>query len=305
VVAQPNGFLMAMVPKDGVSNHIYPYAIDPKTGVASVLGDGDYIMASLQNTQNSGTFNVAAKKVHFIGQSLTMSTDTFGRSGPQPNPTMNFFISIDATGDYTSNRLLTTGGLVYTVRADDSGKIWGMEQFTPTQDARIDVVEDTGLCDNFINTTAKKGYLVGHAAVNSAANLFYVSVKNDSGAISLLTADLKAGGLIDSADLSNPSWTRLTLCYDGTTRTLVSLERPASGDSQLVAVDPHTGRSTPIVSFAGRATQGDCRGGFFFASGTAGSDAWLSVVDIAAAKIVRTIAKLSVPAPTLLVFFPQ
>jgi len=297
-LGQPGGFLLSLVPKDGVSNHVYPYSIDPKTGVASVLGDGDYIQTSLQNTQNSGTYNAGLKKVQFIGQSLT--------ANGEPNPTMNFLFQIDNNGDYSSSRLLTLGGQLLTVRADDSGKVYGVEQNNPDQDARIDIVEESGLCDNIINTTAKKGYLVGHVAVNSAANQLFVSVKNDSGQISLLTADLKQAGLIQSVDQTNPGSTRVVLCYDSAPRTLLSLERPtATGDSLLLAIDPNSGHSNTIATLSGRATQGDCRGGFFFATGTKGTDAWLSVVDIAAGRIIKNVPKLSVPAPSLLVFFPQ
>jgi len=304
VSAQPNGFLMAMVPKDGVSNHIFPYSINPTTGAATVLGDGDYIMASLQNTQNGGTYNSALQKVQFIGQSLT------AEQNPTPNPTMNFLVSIDGNGDYTSSRMISYGGLVYTARAEDGGaaRVFGMEQNTATTDARIDIIEDTGVCNNYLNTTATAGYLVGYAAVNTAASLFYVAVKNNAGGTSLVTASTSGkGALVSTVALSNPTSTRVTLCWDSTTHTLVSLERASgSSDSQLLRLDPQTGHTTAIVTLPGKATQGDCRSGFFFASGTSSSgSAWLSVVDIAAGKIVRNTPKLSVPAPTLLVFFPQ
>jgi len=303
VGAQPNGFLVAMIPKDGISNHIFPYSLNPVTGAATVLGDGDYIMASLQNTQNGGTYNQALAKVQFIGQSLT------AEQGPTPNPTMNFLVAIDQAGDYTSSRMIAySGGQVNTARAQDgsSGRVFGMEQNSPTTDARLDIIEDSGLCTNFVNTSATGGYITGYAALNSAANMFYVGVKNGSG-YSLQTIDTHGtGARVNSVALTG-SPIRVMLCWDAGTHTLVSLERASStSDSQLNRLDPNTGHTSLIVTLPGKATQGDCRSGFFFASGTSSSgSAWLSVVDIAAGKIVRNTPKLSVPAPSLLVFYPQ
>jgi hypothetical protein len=63
-------------------------------------------MANVANTMNGGSYNAWEKKVQFVGQSLTFAGEGEGE-GPVPNPTMNFLVSVDITGDYTCKRYST------------------------------------------------------------------------------------------------------------------------------------------------------------------------------------------------------
>jgi len=290
----PSGFLMGMVPDKSASNHLWAYQINPTTGVATPVGD-DYVMASLANTPNGGTYNAALKQIQFIGQSLTASND--------PNPTMQFLVTIDAAGEWMSKRLISFGGQVLTARSDDNGVVWGMEQNQPGSDAKVDMIDDAGRCSPMINTTAMNGYLVGHAAIDSAGQRFYVSVKNSAGGVSLLTADLQRSVVIASADLPVPTSTRVTLCYDTVQHALYSLERlPGSTDSVLLRVDPNSGHTDNVATIKGRATSGDCRGGTFFVSGVNGGQSFLTVIDLPSSMGKTTPISVN---PALLVFFPQ
>jgi len=290
----PSGFLMGMVPDKSASNHLWAYQINPTTGVATPVGD-DYVMASLANTPNGGTYNAALKQIQFIGQSLTASND--------PNPTMQFLVTIDAAGEWMSKRLISFGGQVLTARSDSNGVVYGMEQNTPGTDAKIDLIDDAGRCNPVINTTATAGYLVGHAAIDSANQRFYVSVKNSAGGVTLLTADLQRLVVMGSADLPVPGSTRVTLCYDTTQHALYSLERlPGTTDSTLLRVDANSGHTDVVATIKGKATTGDCRAGTFFVGGVNGGQPFLSVVDLPSGKTTTTPISIN---PALLVFFPQ
>jgi len=299
-IAQP-GFLLAMVPEPGAPNHLYPWSIDPVSGNTKQLQD-DYIMAAVTNTANGGSFNPVAGKAQFIGQSLTRSVN-----GPVPNPTMNFLVGIDAAGEYTSTRLVSwTGGVVYSARITEDGKVYGMEQsISGEQDARLDTINDDGLCETIVNTTAKNGYNVGHVAIDSAGKRFFVSVKNTTGATSLQTIDLTSAKISSVVDLPNAGSTRITMCWDIVTASLYSMERlSGSSDTTIFRVNPLNGQSVSIATISGRATIADCRRGSLWAIGTKGSDVFLATVDLTAGKVSSRSIKVS-PAPVVLIFFPQ
>jgi hypothetical protein len=294
----PPGFILAMVPDPSASNHLFPWSVDPATRATKQLQQ-DYIMASVANTANGGAFNKALGKAQFVGQSLTMENG-------EPNPTMNFLVTVDATGDYTSTRLISYGGLVYGIRAADDGRVFGMEQFTPTTDARVDLVEDTGRCTSIVNTTAKNGYLVNHIAMDAAGTTYYVTVKNSTGANSLQTISLTTSPphIANSVDLPNTG-TKITLCHDAGTHALYSLDRnDSTGKSTVSRVNPNTGQYTTIATVDGRATVADCRGGFFHIVHAVGSTTYLTSLELATGTGAAGTLSLR-PAPVSIIFFPQ
>jgi len=295
VNGEPSGFLLAMV-TEGASNHLIPWAITT-SGNGKKLQD-DYILASVVNTPNGGSFNHVENKAQFVGQALTMTGE--------PNPTMNFLLSIDADGEYSSTRLISFGGLVYGARITDSGQVYGMEQATANQDARLGTIDENGRCMNLYNTTSRGGFNAGHMAIDSSTSRFFVSVKNSTGAISLHTIDVKSGEIWSIVDLPNPGSTRITMCWDSVTHALYSLERLSGAvNTNLYRVDPRTAQYINVVSISGLANVGDCSGGFFYATGTVNGKTFLAAIDLSSGQMRQTEDIAVNPAPVTLIFFPQ
>jgi len=288
-----------LIPRAGTTNEQWVNAINPTTGAAKVLGN-DYIQASLGNTLNSGTYNVKERRAHIIGQSLTIRH----RNGSvEPNPTMNFLIGVDDQGEYTSTRLISYGGLVYGIRSDKNGINYGMEQSTPSTDARFDLVEESGRCNNIYNTSSNL-YVVNHIGIDAVKELFFVSVKAGT-PTNLLTIDIGQAKLISTATLPNPNAVRITMCFDQVTSSLYSLERltSAAADTTLLRYDPKTATPTTIATIKGRMTVADCNSGFLFATGTNAGATGLAIVDLSSGAVTQQ--KLTIGAPQSLIFWPQ
>jgi len=296
--ALPTGFLMAMCPDKSFTNRQWITSIDPTSAATKQLGE-DYVQATLSNTLNGGAFNQILGKAQFVGQALTFRDDG------TPNPTMNFLVEVDATGDYRSTRLISFGGMVMGVRIDSHGGVFGMEQSTSTTDARLDSIEESGLCNNLVNTTSTS-YTVGHMAGDFAGQRFFVSVKNATGSTSLQILDLKDPGVQSAVDMPNAGAARIFMCWDASTNALYSMERLAGkSDTTVFRVDPRTAKSDLVATIPGRSTVADCRDGFLFATGTSSSGATVLNTVVLSSGAVTTKPLPGITTPQSLIFFPQ
>jgi hypothetical protein len=107
-----------------------------------------------------------------------------------------------------AKRMISYGGLVLGIRSTEGGAVFGMEQASSSQDARLDSVEDTGRCTNIYNTSAKAGYSVGHMAIDSTGQRFFVTVMPKSGQTTLQTINLSTQVCV----LTFTSYTSPTRC---------------------------------------------------------------------------------------------
>jgi len=290
--AAPAGFLLAMVPDpQQPTRKTWPNKIDVNTGQAARIGD--YQTFDIKNYGASGTYNPKLKKVHFIGESLT-----------EANPVGNFMVSLNKDADLEpALRIIQFTGWLSVVRSDLQGKMWGFEQPKDGlgQFAGVTILDlDGGLSDSYANTTANN-FVAGNVAIDSANQLVYFMSKV-SGAVNLLTVDLKTRRQTGNTPLQNPGNHRVILCYDDQTKGLYSLER-ASGASESAVnqINPTTGAATKIATIRGTALQGDCRSGAFFVTGTSPAN-YLAVVTLPSGTVDYKNLNIK---PDLVVFFPQ
>jgi len=292
VVAAPTGFLMAMVPDAAEpTRKTWPTKIDITTGQSARLGD--YQQFDIKKYGSTGTYNPVLKKVHFVGESLTFE-----------NPVGNFLVSLNKDADLElALRIIQYTGWLSAVRADQNGKVWGFEQPKDSlgRFAGVSVVDmDSGLSDNYANTTANN-FITANVALDSGNQTAFFVSKVGAG-VNLLTVDLKTRQQTNSVVLANPGNQRITLCYDDTSKGLFSLERAAGAtDSLLNRIDTVTGAAVKIATIKGTALQGDCRSGSFFVTGTAPAN-YIGVVSLPSGAVVYSNINVK---PDMIVFFPQ